>query len=43
MGMMDSLKEKLKSVDFEKIKDFIDSCCEEDRKRAMRTEKDDKN
>ena len=35
---MDNLKEKIKDIDFQKVKDFINECCEEDRKRAMRRE-----
>lgn len=36
MGLMDNLKQKLKNVDFEMVKEFINECCEEDRKRAKR-------
>ena len=39
MGMMNNLKKKIKDIDFQKVKDFINECCEEDRKRAMRVEK----
>ena len=40
MGLMDNLKSKLK-VDFSKVKDFINECCEEDRKRGQEAIKKD--
>ena len=37
MGLIDNLKNKV-NVDFDKIKKFIDECCEEDKRRAMQRE-----
>ena len=36
---MDNLKQKI-NIDFQRIKDFVNECCEEDRKRGIKIEKD---
>lgn len=38
MGLIDNLKQKM-NIDFEKVKNFVNECCAEDRKRAMKIEK----
>jgi len=38
MGLISNLKDKIKNIDFDKVKDFINECCEEDKKRFRRIE-----